>query len=324
MLTEILAELPTPFADPNLLVGKDTNDDAAVYQVAGDRVIVASTDFFMPIVDDPRMFGRIAAANAVSDIFAVGASPIFALAVVGMPVNILPTSVIGQILAGGVEICAEAGFAVAGGHSIDAPEPIYGLAVIGMAVPGHIKRNDTAKAGDVLILGKSLGTGILSNAFKKSELDDEGYRQLVETTTRLNSIGIEFGKIPTVHAMTDVTGFGVLGHLLEICRGSNLAAQLSWAELPILAVAAALAKQGHNTGAGDRNWLAAKDHVTLPGDIEPWQRNLLTDPQTGGGLLVAAAPEAADQILAMFKNQGHPDARIIGRLAAGGPRIDVI
>lgn len=323
MLTEILAELPAQFADPNLLIGNETNDDAAVYRIAGDRAIVASTDFFMPIVDDPRTFGRIAAANAVSDIYAVGATPIFALAVVGMPINVLPPAIIGQVLAGGAEICAEAGFAVAGGHSIDAPEPIYGLAVVGLADPAKIKRNNTAKAGDVLILGKGLGTGILSAAFKKDELDDEGYRQLVDTTTQLNKIGIDFGDMAAVHAMTDITGFGILGHLLELCRGANLSAQINWSDLPILSKGKLLAKEGFNTGAADRNWQASKDFVTLSSGIEEWQRKLLADPQTGGGLLLSVAPEAAAQALAVFHAQGFDAARIIGRMEEGTPAVTV-
>jgi selenide,water dikinase len=323
VLTEILAELPAQFADPNLLIGNDTNDDAAVYRIAGDRAIVASTDFFMPIVDDPRTFGRIAAANAVSDIYAVGATPIFALAVVGMPINVLPPAIIGQVLAGGAEICAEAGFAVAGGHSIDAPEPIYGLAVVGLADPAKIKRNNTAKAGDVLILGKGLGTGILSAAFKKDELNDEGYRQLVDTTTQLNKVGIDFGDMAAVHAMTDITGFGILGHLLELCRGANLSAQINWSDLPILSKGELLAKEGFNTGAADRNWQASKDFVTLSPGIEEWQRKLLADPQTGGGLLLSVAPEAAEQALAVFHAQGFDAARIIGRMEEGTPAVTV-
>jgi selenide, water dikinase len=324
VLTEILAELPAQFADPNLLIGNDTNDDAAVYRIASDRAIVASTDFFMPIVDDPKTFGRIAAANAVSDIYAVGATPIFALAVVGMPVNVLPPSIIGQVLAGGAQICAEAGFAVAGGHSIDAPEPIYGLAVVGLADPAKIKRNDTGEAGDVLILGKGLGTGILSAAYKKDQLDDAGYQQLVDTTTQLNKIGIDFAELDEVHAMTDITGFGILGHLLELCRGANVSAEITWSGLPILSKAETLAKEGFNTGAADRNWQSSKEFVTLSPNIDEWQRKLLADPQTGGGLLLSVSPDAVEQVLSMFQAQGFDDAQVIGRVHEGAPHVSVV
>jgi selenide,water dikinase len=285
--------------------------------------VVATTDFFMPIVDDPFDFGRIAATNALSDVYAVGARPILALAIVGMPVDTLPVETIRQILSGGAEACAEAGVAVAGGHSIDAPEPIYGLAVIGVTHPDKVKRNDRARVGDVLILGKPLGIGILSGALKRGELDAAGYGEMLATTTQLNRVGMALAERGAVHAMTDVTGFGVLGHLLEMCRGSGLAAELDFAALPILAAARALAQAGASTGAATRNWDSYGHEVRLPSDTAPWQKSLLCDPQTSGGLLVACAPEAADEVLALFHENGFAAAARIGGMVAGAAEVRV-
>jgi selenide,water dikinase len=302
VLGEMLARLPRSCADPALLVGLETGDDAAVYRLNESQAVVATTDFFMPIVDDPIDFGRIAATNALSDIYAIGGRPLFALAVVGMPID---------------------GAAVAGGHSIDSPEPIYGLAAIGLAHPDRIKRNSTARAGDRLILGKGLGVGILSASFKKGALDHRGYRELIETTTRLNDIGAKLAAVDAVHAMTDVTGFGLLGHLLEVCRGSGLAARIPWAALPILERAQGLARQGFNTGAAGRNWRSYGEAVTLPADLAEWQHNLLCDPQTSGGLLVAVAAARAEEVLALFHARGYAEAAIIGELEAGNPAVRV-
>ncbi|HJN59917.1 MAG TPA: selenide, water dikinase SelD, partial [Alphaproteobacteria bacterium] len=263
-LSNILDGLPRPFADPALLVGNESSDDAAVYRLDGDQAVVATTDFFMPIVDDPFDFGRIAATNALSDVYATGARPILALAIVGMPIDKLPVAVIRQILAGGAAACEAAGIAIAGGHSIDAPEPIYGLAALGLVAPERIKRNDTAEAGDVLILGKPLGIGILSGALQRGELDEAGYREMLETTTQLNRVGIELAGLAAVHAMTDVTGFGLLGHLLEMCRGSGLGAEVATQALPILASAQRLAMAGASTGAAARNWQSYCHEVHLP------------------------------------------------------------
>lgn len=324
MLKDILAELPPSLADPALLVGNGTSDDAAIYQIDEDQALVATTDFFMPIVDDPFDFGRIAATNALSDVYATGARPIMALAIVGMPVDKMPVTVIRQILAGGAAACESAGIAVAGGHSIDAPEPIYGLAAMGLVAPDRIMRNDTAEAGDVLILGKSLGIGILSGALQRGELDDAGYRQMLDTTTQLNNIGMALGREDAVHAMTDVTGFGLLGHLLEMCRGSGLAAKIDFASLPILAAAQDLAMAGASTGAATRNWNGYGQEVHLPEDMAPWRKSLLCDPQTSGGLLIACAPDAAESLLAMFHDSGFLAAATIGEMMAGEAEIRVI
>jgi selenide,water dikinase len=277
----------------------------------------------MPIVDDPFDFGRIAAANALSDVYAMGARPIMALAVCGMPVGKLSAEVIGCILAGGQSVCTQAGIAIAGGHSIDSPEPIYGLVALGLVHPDRIKRNDRARAGDVLVLGKALGVGILSAALKKGELQAKAYAQMVESTTRLNTPGIALAAMPSVHALTDVTGFGLLGHLLEICKGSGLSAELRWADIPLLSAAQHIAQAGYVTGASARNWSSCAVAVDLPQDMPQWQRNLLTDPQTSGGLLVACDSEAAGEVLALFRREGFSQAAVIGRLSAGPARIAV-
>ncbi len=324
ILGDMLSGLPNSFADPALLVGVETGDDAAVYRLNDSQAIVATTDFFMPIVDDPVDFGRIAATNALSDIYAVGGRPLFALAVVGMPLDKLPVDVIRRILEGGAKVCESAGAAVAGGHSIDAPEPIYGLAVIGLAHPERILRNSTARAGDRLVLGKGLGIGILSAALKQGKLAPSGYREMIETTTQLNDIGAELAEIEGIHAMTDVTGFGLLGHLLEICRGSGLTARIRWDALPILEVAGGLARTGINTGAAGRNWQSYGDAVALPAVMADWQRNLLCDPQTSGGLLVAVDAAGSEKLRALFHERGYMAAEIIGELDSGAPAVTVV
>ena len=317
ILTQLLAATPIRGLPKELLVGTETSDDAAVYKLNDTQARVATTDFFTPIVDDPYDFGRIAATNAISDIYAMGATPIFALALVGMPLDKLPLEVIGKILAGGESVCAEAGIPIAGGHSIDVLEPIYGLVALGIVHPGKIKKNSTARAGDVLILGKPLGVGILSAALKKGKLSDAGYAAMIESTTKLNTPGIALADMPEVHALTDVTGFGLAGHLLEICRGSKLSAEVSLSSLPVLDEALSWLKQGVATGASDRNWKGYGQDVTLPAGAPEWQRKLITDPQTSGGLLVACAPEAEKSVLDEFRKRGFAQARTIGRLAAG-------
>jgi selenide,water dikinase len=277
----------------------------------------------MPIVDDPFDFGRIAAANALSDVYAMGARPIMALAVCGMPVGKLPAEVIARILAGGQSICTQAGVPIAGGHSIDSPEPIYGLVALGLVHPDRIKRNDQARAGDVLILGKALGVGILSAALKKGELGARGYAQMIETTTRLNTPGIALSEMDSVHALTDVTGFGLLGHLLEICTGSKLGAHVRIEAVPVLSEAAQVAQAGHVTGASARNWSSFGAEIDLPEAMPQWQRNLLTDPQTSGGLLVACSASSAATVLDVFRGSGFAQAAVIGELSAGSPRIGV-
>ena len=324
ILTELLATTPVRGLPAALMVGTETADDAAVYRLNDSQALVATTDFFTPIVDDPYDFGRIAATNAISDIYAMGAKPIFALALVGMPLEKLPISVIGKILEGGESVCHAAGIPVAGGHSIDVLEPIYGLVALGLVHPDKVKRNSSAQAGDVLILGKPLGVGILSAALKKGRLSESGYAQMIEWTTKLNTPGELLADLPGVHALTDVTGFGLAGHLLEILRGSKLAGEIRFGDLPVITEALGWAKQGTKTGATDRNWSGYGKDVRLPADAPEWQRAILTDPQTSGGLLVACAPEAEKEVLSIFAERGFAEARTIGRLAAGDARLTVV
>ncbi|MEQ1661281.1 MAG: selenide, water dikinase SelD [Thiobacillus sp.] len=320
VLREILAD--TPFvshmaaAYPDLLVGIEHGDDAAVYRLNDTQAIVATTDFFMPIVDDPYEFGRIAATNALSDVYAMGGKPLFALAIVGMPIGKLPNAVIRQILAGGEAVCKAAGIPIAGGHSIDAPEPIYGLVGIGVVDPRRVKKNAGGAAGDVLILGKPLGVGIYSAALKKGVLDDDQYRAMIAATTQLNTAGPDLAAIDGVHALTDITGFGLAGHLLEITRASQLGARVTMAQLPLLPGVAALAQGGHITGASQRNWASYGSEVQLDG-IADWQQAVLSDPQTSGGLLVSCAPAAREAVLAAFQQHGFAHAVEIGTLHAG-------
>ena len=297
---------------PQLLVGIETADDAAVYQLNDHQALIATTDFFMPIVDDPFDFGRIAATNAISDVYAMGGTPIFALALVGMPVNVLSTEVIGRILAGGQSVCQTAGIPIAGGHSIDSVEPIYGLVVLGLAHPSRIKRNASAQAGDVLVLGKPLGVGILSAALKKEALSPKGYAQMIASTTRLNTAGPDLAALAGVHALTDVTGFGLAGHALEMARGAGLDVQIDWSAVPLLEGVQALAQQGFITGASGRNWAGYSEEVVLPEGFSSIDQAMLSDPQTSGGLLVICAPNALEAVMAVFAQHGFEHATVVG------------
>jgi selenide,water dikinase len=323
VLQEILKGMPAAAAFPNLLVGTETSDDAAVWKLNDEQALVATTDFFMPVVDDPFDFGRIAATNALSDVYAMGGQPILALAIVGMPINTLAVETIGQILAGGASVCAAAGVPIAGGHSIDSVEPIYGLVALGLVHPDRVLTNRGAMAGDVLILTKPLGVGIFSAAFKQEKLDAAGYAAMIGATTKLNAVGAELAALPGVHAMTDVTGFGLLGHALEMARGSALTAELDAAAAPLLPGVEALAQAGVRTGASTRNWASYGASVELPAGLPDWRRDLLTDPQTSGGLLVAVAPEDADAVLARVRRAGFEDAAIVGRMAEGPAEVTV-
>ena len=323
VLQKILAGSTRGFVPAELLVGIETADDAAVYRLDETHAIVATTDFFMPIVDDPYDFGAIAATNAISDIYAMGATPLFALALVAMPVKQLPLDVIRRIVAGGEAICSKAGIPVAGGHTIDSVEPIYGLAVIGSVHPNRIKRNAGAQSGDVVILGKPLGVGVYSAALRKDALAAADYRDLIGCATQLNTPGIDLGAHDGVHAMTDVTGFGLLGHLLEICRASNRAAFIDLDRIPLLPAAAELAKQGYLTGASGRNFEGYGADVAIAPSAGELARPLLTDPQTSGGLLVSCIPEAVDEVLAIFRRKGFDRAATIGVMKDGPPQVNV-
>ncbi len=323
LLSQLLSKSGSNAMFPDLLVGYDHADDAAVYRINESQALVATTDFFMPVVDDAYDFGRIAATNAISDIYAMGATPIMALAVVGMPVDKLPVEVIRQILSGGESVCRDAGIPIAGGHSIDSPEPIYGLVAIGIVHPDQVKRNDGARVGDEIVLGKPLGVGILSAALKKNLLDAPGYAEMLASTTLLNRPGTQLASLPAVHALTDVTGFGLLGHLLEICRGSRLAAEIRFPDIPVFESALLHAKKNIVTGASSRNWQSYGDGAQLPVDFPDWKTNLLTDPQTSGGLLVCCAPDTTQRVLEVFREGGFGAAACIGRLVAGDPRVHV-
>ena len=325
VLSEILkgtAAMPIP---KELMVGIETADDAAVYKLNDEQALIATTDCFMPIVDDPLDFGRIAATNALSDVYAMGGRPILALALVGMPINMLSTATIGRILEGGASVCRAAGIPIAGGHTIDSVEAIYGLVALGLVHPDHVKRNADAQPGDVLVLGKPIGVGVMSAALKKGQLGEAGYAQMIATTTRPNTPGPDLAMLPGVHAMTDVTGFGLAGHALEMARGARCEVQIDWAAVPLLEGVRQLASQGFVTGASGRNWAGYAQEVALPAGFAPEDRALLTDPQTSGGLLVACAPQAVDAVRATFARHGFERAAVVGRCreARGSPGLTV-
>ena len=324
VLAEILkGSAGAGFIPPELMVGIETADDAAVYRLNDSQALVATTDFFMPIVDDPYDFGRIAATNAISDVYAMGGRPILALAIVAMPVAQLPVAVIAAVLRGGEAVCRAAGIPIAGGHTIDSVEPIYGLVVLGLVHPDRVRRNADARAGDVLVLGKPIGVGVQSAALKRGRLDASGYAALIDTTTRLNTAGVALAALDGVHAITDVTGFGLAGHALEMARGSSLAATIEWSRVPLLDGVATLAGEGVVTGASGRNWASYGAQVTLADGIDSVARDLLSDPQTSGGLLVSCAPEGVDAVLAVFRAEGFVQAAVVGRMTAGATGLHV-
>ncbi|MFG6469034.1 selenide, water dikinase SelD [Roseateles sp. BYS87W] len=329
VLSEILkgtAAMPLP---KELLVGIETSDDAAVYQLNDEQALIATTDFFMPIVDDPFDFGRIAATNAISDVYAMGGRPILALALVGMPINVLSTQTIGRVLEGGASVCRAAGIPIAGGHTIDSVEAIYGLVALGLVHPKRVKRNADARPGDVLVLGKPLGVGVMSAALKKGALDAAGYGCMIDTTTRLNTPGPDLAALDGVHALTDVTGFGLAGHALELARGAGCTVEIDWPAVPVLPGVQALAQQGFVTGASGRNWAGYGRDVSVPAGFAAEHQALLTDPQTSGGLLVSCEPSTVDAVLATFARHGFEAAAVMGRVVsrdaeAGGAMLRVV
>ena len=324
VLSEILKNVPQLPFPKELLIGIETSDDAAVYQINESQAIVATTDFFMPIVDDPFDFGKIAATNAISDIYAMGGTPLFALALVGMPIKVLSNKTIARILEGGAEACRSAGIPIAGGHTIDSVEPIYGLVAIGIVDPARIKSNAAAQAGDVLILGKPLGVGILSAALKKDVLGPDGYQEMIANTTKLNSAGPDLAKLPGVHALTDVTGFGLAGHMLELARGSHCTAHIDWSQVPLLSNVEQFAESGIITGASGRNWESYGHDVAIPASFSAAQLALLTDPQTSGGLLVSCSPESVKAVLEIFNQHHFLGARVIGQMSKSQDKPVVI
>jgi selenide, water dikinase len=323
VLQDLLARKAPSMPFAQLLVGNESSDDAAVWQVDERTCVIATTDFFMPIVDDPYQFGRIAAANALSDVYAMGGKPIMALAILGMPLGKLDVDAVRQILAGGESICAEAGIPVAGGHSIDSAEPIYGLAAIGLSTPAEVRRNAGARPGDALILTKGIGVGIYSAAFKKGALPTEAYDEMIASTTLLNRVGHELAQDADVHAITDVTGFGLLGHAMEMARASGVSLHIEASRVPLLVQAEALVQTGFVTGASKRNWASYGEGVVLPEGFPEWRRDLLADPQTSGGLLVSCKVDRAEAIRDMIEGAGYPRASIVGRVADGAPGVVV-
>ena len=298
--------------DPRLWVGNASRDDAAVYAIDEERGVVSTTDFFMPIVDDPFDFGRIAATNAISDIYAMGGTPLMAIAILGWPVNVLAPEVAREVVRGGRSVCDDAGIPLAGGHSIDAPEPIFGLAVTGLLEKVHMKRNDTAEAGCRLYLTKPLGVGILTTAEKRGLLENAHVHVARDCMTRLNKVGADFGKLPQVLAMTDVTGFGLLGHLVEMADGSGLTAELDAAAVPVLPGVMQYLAAGCVPGGTLRNFDSYGERISALNDD---QKHLLCDPQTSGGLLVAVTPEGEAAFLNVAKQAGL-DLQPIGQLVA--------
>jgi selenide, water dikinase len=325
VLSEILKGTASMSLPEELLVGIETADDAAVYRLNDEQALIATTDFFMPIVDDPHDFGRIAATNAISDVYAMGGRPIMALALVAMPINVLSIQTIGRILEGGASVCRAAGIPIAGGHTIDSVEAIYGLVALGLVHPKHFKRNSDAQLGDVLVLSKPVGVGVMSAALKKGELGDAGYAQMIAITTKLNTPGPDLAALPGVHALTDVTGFGLAGHLLEMARGAHCEVRLDWSAVPLIIGVRTLAARGFVTGASARNWASYSFDLTLPAAFAAEDQALLTDPQTSGGLLVSCAPSALNEVLAVLRRHGFEQAAVIGAIAASSdtPRVVV-
>ncbi len=307
MLESILRGQVVFDVDENLLVGNESKDDAAVYDMGNGEAVVSTTDFFMPIVDDPFTFGQIAATNALSDIYAMGASPMMAIAILGWPISKLSAEIAGRVVDGGRQACKDAGIILAGGHSIDAPEPIFGLAATGRVKIDYLKQNNQAKVGCTLYLTKPLGVGILSTAQKQKKLKDKHRDIAINSMCKLNKIGEQLGRLTSVTAMTDVTGFGLLGHLLEVCQGSNVAAQVDFERVPLLDQAVEEYRQiGCISGGGNRNFDSYGHHVS---PLSEQQKHILCDPQTSGGLLVAVMQNAVDDFLKVA-----PQACEIGKI----------
>lgn len=313
ILDSILSTSISRPKDQQLLVGNSSRDDAAVYDMGDGTAVISTTDFFMPIVDDPFTFGKIAATNAISDVYAMGGSPLLAIAILGWPIGKLSPEVASDVIEGGRQACQEAGILLAGGHSIDSPEPIFGLAVTGRVSLGYLKRNDTAKEGDLLYLTKPLGVGVLSTAQKKKVLSTE-HKDIASTyMTKLNKIGESLGRLSSVTAMTDVTGFGLLGHLREMCEGAHLSAEINYSNIPIIPEALDYIRRGAVPGGTSRNWDSYGEKVKLTDEAF---RTILCDPQTSGGLLIAASPSGKDEVESTLKDAGlryEPFGQMISR-----------
>ncbi len=325
VLEEILASTSEQFTSDQLIVGNSSKDDAAVYDLGNGTALISTTDFFMPIVDDAFTFGQIASANSISDVYAMGGKPILAIAILGWPVNKIPTSVAQQVLEGSRKICTEAGIPLAGGHSIDSPEPIFGLAVNGLVPLQHLKQNNTAKEGDVLFLTKPVGVGILTTAQKRSVLKQEHADMVIQQLTTLNKVGEALGKIEGVHAMTDVTGFGLFGHLIEMAEGSGLSAEISYNNIPIIDAAREYLAQKIMPDATYRNWNSYSNKVAFGEGVNVMEAfNILPDPQTNGGLLIAVDPSAVDEMKRILSEHQILHTEPIGYLTKASDKVVVV
>jgi selenide,water dikinase len=314
----MLQSSSAPMKFPGLLVGNESKDDAAVFELGNGDCIVSTTDFFMPIVDDPFVFGSIASVNAISDVYAMGGQPLMAIAILGWPVNKIAPEVAQQVLEGSRKVCAEAGIPLAGGHSIDCPEPVFGLAVTGRLRKEHLKRNDTARIGSSLYLTKPLGIGIVTTAQKKGIVKEEHLEVAVSTMLTLNKAGAAFGKLPYVNALTDVTGFGLLGHLAEVCEGSGLSAILNYGQVPRFDFLHEYIQQGSMPGGTQRNMDSYGSKV---GELTPDQRAVLADPQTSGGLLVCVDAGSENDFETLARTTLRMNLKPFGRLVAQGDRL---
>lgn len=308
VLQEILKTDEVQPPNDRLLVGNSTNDDAAAYDLGNGTALISTTDFFMPVIDSAYDFGRIAAANAISDVYAMGGKPVLAIAILGWPIEKLPASLARQVLEGARSICNEAGIPLAGGHSIDSTEPIFGLSVNGLCKTDHLKRNNTAKAGDLLFLTKPIGSGILSTAQKRGVLKKEDEEGLIKYLTQVNKIGEKLGAISGVRAMTDVTGFGLAGHLTEMANGSDLSAEIYYSGLQVMSGVREYLSQRIVPDATYRNWNTYGSNINFDAGVNVMEAfSLLPDPQTNGGLLIAVAPESADEVISLLQQSGMPD-----------------
>jgi len=321
ILEEILKSSEISSFDQNLLVGNSTKDDAAVYDLGNDSAIISTTDFFMPIVDDPFDFGSIASVNAISDVYAMGGKPLMAIAILGWPVDTLPTAAAKEVLNGSRSICKKAGIPLGGGHSIDTPEPIFGLAVTGIVEKKNLKRNDSAKINSQLYLSKPLGVGIVTTAHKKGIVHQSDLDIIKKSMLTLNDIGFEFGRLEYVNAMTDVTGFGLLGHLCELCEGSGLSAEIEFRKIPIFNFLDQYMEKGCMPGGTERNWNSYKDKIS---PLEDYQKNLLADPQTSGGLLISVDGDKIEEFEDFLEKQAITNLAPIGKVVKRRREIIIV
>lgn len=323
ILNALLGEASMAREFPDLLVGYDTMDDAAVYQTGPHQALVATADFLTPIVNDPFQFGKIAAASALSDVYAMGGQPTLALALIGYPGLLVPVSVARKILAGGIAMCKHAGIPVCGGHSIDSPELFYGLSVIGTVHPNAVVRNSTAKPGDAIVLAKGLGMGVFGEAIRLGVLEPTAYEVMLKSGTQLNDINVVLDAVNGIHAMTDVSGFGLVGHITEMAKASNLSVQIEIAKIPILPEVSTFAKNGLFTNAGNRNFDTYQEFVVTTKQRKNWKYKLLFEPETNGGLLISVDPGSAKELIHLLHDYGFEQAALIGEFNCGSPIVRI-